>query len=94
MKGEDQCPFGELGSALLDDSDAAVPVAEREPERAAECAKRLIERKVRIELTAVRQHLGSGADSRERRAYQHLTVFERRKHFDSDVERPGSRPKS
>ena len=74
LEGEDQRALRELGPALLDDADAAVPVAERVPERAAERADRLVDGQVGIELAAVRQHLGSGADPGERGAHEHLAL--------------------
>ena len=63
-----------VGPALLDMSDAAVAVAERVAERAAEGADRLVEGHVGVELATVRKHLGAGADAGARRADEHLAV--------------------
>ena len=67
----------DVTSALLDDANAAVAVAERKAERAAQGADRLVDRKVGIELAPVGQHLRAGADARERRAHEHVAVAER-----------------
>ena len=78
LEREDPGADRDVTSALLDDADAAVAVAERKAERAAQGADRLVEREVGIELATVGQHLGAGADARERRAHEHVAVAERR----------------
>ena len=76
VEGEDPGPDRDVTSALLHHAHAAVAVAEREAEGAAERADRLVDREVGIELATVGEHLRAGTDPRERRAHEDVPVVQ------------------
>ena len=66
VEREDQRPRRHRAGRALDLADAAVAVGERIAEGAAERPDALVQREVRVELAAVGEQLGAGADPRVR----------------------------
>jgi hypothetical protein len=72
VEGEDQRSRRHRAGGPLDGSDAAVAVRERIAEAAAERPDALVQGEVGVELAAVAEQLGAGADARTQRPDEHL----------------------
>ena len=82
VEGEDDCVPVLGDRTRFHAADAAVPIAKRIREGAAQRAERFVQGQVRVHLTAVGEQLRAGADSRVQRADQNLVV---RRHRELDV---------